>query len=129
MNLQTRTCRQMHTHTGPIQVVNTHTLREDRELKEFFLSLVSMFLDPDSSYSRIDLLQCPVAGSREGEALLVQMRKLLRVPVFASSDILGDYITEDGERGTGYGFCSCECMCILILGCRIRSTPGISLFV
>ena len=84
-----------------IQMVNTHTLREDRELKDFLMNLVSMFLDRESSYSRIDLLQCPVAQSIEGENLLRQMKELLKVPVFASSDILGACISESGKEGAG----------------------------
>ena len=89
-----------HTHTHT-QVVTTETLREDRELKEFFLSLMSSFLERDSRYTRIDLLLCPVAQIPAGERLLQQMRELLGVPVFASSDILGACISESGQEGTG----------------------------
>ena len=85
----------------PSQVVSTETLREDRELKEFFLTLTSSFLERESQYTRIDFLLCPVAQNPAGEQLLQQMKELLGVPVFASSEILGAYSSENGQEETG----------------------------
>ena len=44
-------------------------------------------------------IQCisPVSQNAEGEQLIVEMREMLGVPVFAFSDMLGAQITE-GER-------------------------------
>ena len=94
MLIKTRT----HAHT---QTVNSDTLRKDQELRDFFQRLVSTFLDREGPFARIDLLLCPVIPSPQGEELLQQMRELLRVPVFASSDILGVYHSESGQEGEG----------------------------
>ena len=43
----------------------------------------------------------PVAQNPEGEQLIADMQKLLRVPVFAYSDIQGAHITEAGSDESG----------------------------
>ena len=98
----------MHGHPGCFKicsqkVVNCNSLREDPEIREFLLNLVSSFMNRGSRYARIDLLMCPVAANHKGAELIQQMKELLRVPVFASNDILGDCILEEEEEGVRGG--------------------------
>lgn len=41
------------------QTVTSITLREDEELQRFFKTLVSTYLNSQSQYARIDILNCP----------------------------------------------------------------------
>ena len=72
------------------------TLREDSEVRSFFQHLVSTYLNPESQYSRVDLLLNPVSQSPQGVQLLDKLKEVLGVPVFASHDILGACLSEDG---------------------------------
>ena len=83
----------------PFQAVTVASLREDRDIKQFLLDLVSSYLNKDSQYARIDLLHCPVQESDpEGRQLISAMKDLVKVPVTISSDILGAYLTESERR-------------------------------
>lgn len=42
-----------------MQTVTCVTLREDEELRSFFETLVSTYLNSHSQYARIDILNCP----------------------------------------------------------------------
>ena len=42
-----------------MQTVTSTTLREDEELRKFFETLVSTYLNSHSQYARIDILNCP----------------------------------------------------------------------
>ena len=42
-----------------LQMVTCASLREDEELREFFETLVSSYLNSHSQYTRIDILNCP----------------------------------------------------------------------
>ena len=97
-----------HTHTQ--QAVTVASLREDREIKDFLLHLVSTFLNKDSQYARIDILHCPVGQSQEGEKLIQSMKDLLKVPVTFSSDILGMYVSEGEQSGLHDEGTRCVCV-------------------
>ena len=73
------------------------SLREDRDIKQFLMDLVSMYLNKDSQYARIDLLHCPIEQS--DTELILLMKELVKVPVTVSSDILGAYLTESEPKG------------------------------
>ena len=76
------------------------SLREDRDVRQFLLDLVSQYLNRESQYARIDLLQCPVLESNvEGKQLVSALGDLVKVPVTISSDISGAYLTESEQRG------------------------------
>ena len=49
----------MHMSTIPPQTVTCTTLREDEELRQFFETIVSNYLNSHSQYARIDILNCP----------------------------------------------------------------------
>lgn len=75
------------------------SLREDRDVKQFLLELVSTYLNQESQYARIDLLHCPVVESdSQGKQLITAMKELVNVPVTTSNEILGAYLTESGQR-------------------------------
>ena len=76
------------------------SLREDKELRDFFQKLVSSFMNAESQFARIDFLNCPVAQNTDGEKLIQQLGGLLKIPVRAYSDILGE--PEMGEREARY---------------------------
>ena len=72
------------------------TLREDSEVRSFFQQLVSTYLNPESQYSRVDLLSNPVGQSPQGVQLLDKLKQVLGIPVFASHDIFGAFLSEEG---------------------------------
>lgn len=75
------------------------SLREDRDVRQFLMDLVSLYLNKESQYARIDLLHCPVLESDpDGKQLLAAMRELVKVPVTISSDISGAYLAEGEQR-------------------------------
>lgn len=76
------------------------SLREDRDVRQFLLDLISLYLNRESQYARIDLLHCPVLESdTEGKQLVLALKELVKVPVTISSDISGAYLTESEQRG------------------------------
>ena len=83
-------------HHPYTQSVSMTTLREDNELRLFLQHLVSTYLNHRSQYARIDLLHNPVGQGSEGAQLLQQLKEVLNVPVSASADILGAYLSEGG---------------------------------
>ena len=75
------------------------SLREDRDLRQFLLELVSTYLNRESQYARIDLLHCPVLETDpEGKQLIGTLKELVKVPVTISGDILGAYLTESEQK-------------------------------
>ena len=59
--------------------MNLESLREDKEIQRFFLTLVKSHLDTSGTLSRIDLLSCPVAQNNEGKTLIDELGQLLKV--------------------------------------------------
>lgn len=59
--------------------------------------MATKFLNPESHFARVDILASTVAQNAEGGALLEQIRALMKVRVYASSDIMGE--PEAGEQG------------------------------
>ena len=75
------------------------SLREDRDVRQFLLDLVSTYLNRESQYARFDLLHCPVVESDlEGKKLITAINELVKVPVTVSTDILGAYLTESEQK-------------------------------
>lgn len=82
-----------------MQAVTVASLREDRDIKQFLMDLVSSYLYKESQYARIDLLHSPVLETdKEGKQIISAMKDLVKVPVTVSSDILGAYLTESERR-------------------------------
>lgn len=61
------------------QSVSASTLREDKEVCQFFSSLVESHLDGDSPLARVDLLQSSLLHGSEGAHTLQELRALLKV--------------------------------------------------
>ena len=61
------------------QSVTAATLREDKEVRQFFSSLVESHLDRDSPLARVDLLQSSLLHGSEGADTLQELRALLKV--------------------------------------------------
>ena len=59
--------------------MNSDSLRDDKEIRKFFLTLVKSHLDTTSSLPRIDLLSCPVAQNAEGKNLIDELSQLVEV--------------------------------------------------
>ena len=78
------------------------SLLEDKEVRDFFQQLVDQFLHRESQYVRLDFLICPVSGNKIGQRLLTRLRDLLKIPVYAASDILGPAISNLEEYVTYY---------------------------
>ena len=79
------------------QLLTETSLREDKEVRDFFQQLVSQFLHRESQYVRLDLLLCPVASNKAGQRLLTRLKDLVEVPVYSASDILGPTISDMDE--------------------------------
>lgn len=62
-----------------LQSVNSESLRDDKEIRKFFITLVKNHLDTTGPLLRIDLLSCPVAQSTEGKILIDELRQLVEV--------------------------------------------------
>lgn len=62
-----------------LQSVNSESLRDDKEIRKFFITLVKNHLDTTGPLLRIDLLSCPVAQSTEGKILIEELRQLVEV--------------------------------------------------
>ena len=60
------------------------SIKEDKELKEFFTDLVSMYLHSESDLARIDILNCPVENNPDGKQLIQTLSKLVGIPVYTS---------------------------------------------
>ena len=73
------------------QSVTAATLREDKEVRQFFSSLVETHLDRDSPLARVDLLQSSLLHGSEGADTLQELRALLKVGGGRA-----------GQRGTPY---------------------------
>ncbi|XP_065886059.1 serine/threonine-protein kinase Nek8-like, partial [Dysidea avara] len=87
-----------HGHPGFFKIirdksVNLESLREDKEIQRFFLTLVKSHLDTSGTLSRIDLLSCPVAQNNEGKTLIDELGQLLKIPIYTSGDVLGGNVT------------------------------------
>jgi len=63
-------------------------------VREFFQQLVAQFLHQESQYVRLDFLICPVSSNKAGQKLLASLRGLLKIPVYAASDVLGPAISD-----------------------------------
>ena len=61
------------------QSVTAVKLREDKEVRQFFSSLVESHLDRDSPLARVDLLQSSLLHGSEGARTLQELRDLLKV--------------------------------------------------
>ena len=59
--------------------MNSESLRDDKEIRKFFLTLVKSHLDTSGPLSRLDLLACPVAQSAEGKILIEELNQLVEV--------------------------------------------------
>ena len=54
-------------------------MRDDKEIRKFFLTLVKSHLDTSGPLSRVDLLACPVAQNAEGKNLIEELSQLVEV--------------------------------------------------
>ena len=79
-----------------LQSVNSESLRDDKEIRKFFITLVKNHLDTTGPLLRIDLLSCPVAQSTEGKILIDELRQLVEVCL---------------------SICTCVCVCVCVCVC------------
>ena len=61
--------------------MNSESLRDDKEIRKFFHTLVKSHLDTLGPLSRVDLLGCPVAQNAEGKNLIEELSQLVEVCV------------------------------------------------
>jgi NIMA (never in mitosis gene a)-related kinase len=74
--------------------VTVQKLKEDEELREFFAKLIESHLEVGSPFSRVDLLQSSLVQNDEGVKALQELKNVMKVPVHASVDILGGYVSD-----------------------------------
>ena len=67
--------------------MNSESLRDDKEIRKFFITLVKNHLDTTGPLLRIDLLSCPVAQSSEGKILIDELRQLVEVCLFVCTRV------------------------------------------
>ena len=83
--------------------MNSESLRDDKEIRKFFLTLVKSYLDTTGPLSRIDLLSCPVALNAEGKSLIDELSQLVEVCL-----------------------CLCVCVCLPVSVCSCYNNHNIS---
>ena len=69
-------------------------VRDNHELREFFINLTTNYLTKGGEIARIDILNCPLSQSQDGVQVLQALSQLLRVPVYASDDIWGAELSQ-----------------------------------
>ena len=89
-----------------LQSVNSESLRDDKEIRKFFITLVKNHLDTTGPLLRIDLLSCPVAQSTEGKILIEELRQLVEVCLSVCTC-----------TRVCMGVCMCVCLCVCVHVC------------
>ena len=84
--------------------MNSESLRDDKEIRKFFITLVKNHLDTTGPLLRIDLLSCPVAQSTEGKTLIEELRQLVEVCLSVCVCVHACV-------------CVCVCACVRVYGC------------
>ena len=108
-----------------LQSVNSESLRDDKEIRKFFITLVKNHLDTTGPLLRIDLLSCPVAQSTEGKILIEELRQLVEVCL---SVYMCVFVCVCVRVRTHVHACVCVRACMHVCSCCNHNTIGASIY-